>query len=79
MKPTLIAFRQCPNSWCRMPWLSLLTLTTLNPHTLLPAQNPARGIKFERLGLEQGLSRGIKTALTFYVKNTYISADLRRE
>jgi hypothetical protein len=35
--------------------LGLLALATLNPPAFLLAQNPARGIKFERLGLEQGL------------------------
>jgi hypothetical protein len=57
MQPTLIAFRQCPNSWRKMLWLSLLALAALNPPAFLLAPNPARGIKFERLGVEQGLSQ----------------------
>ncbi|MCI0698761.1 hypothetical protein L0337_43020 [candidate division KSB1 bacterium] len=72
MQPTLIAFRQCQNSWRKM-LLGLLTLATLNPPAFLLAQH--RPVKFERLGLEQGLSRGVKTALTFYEKIAYISAD----
>jgi len=56
MQPTLIAFRQCPNSWRKLPLLGLLTLATLSlPVTTLLAQN--RPVKFERLGLEQGLSQ----------------------
>jgi ligand-binding sensor domain-containing protein len=35
----------------------LLALAALNPPAFLLAQNHARGIKFERLGLEQGLSQ----------------------
>jgi len=57
MQPTLIAFRQCPNSWRKMLRLGLLALAALNPPAFLLAQNPARGIKFERIGLEQGLSQ----------------------
>jgi ligand-binding sensor domain-containing protein len=37
--------------------LGLLALAALNPPALLLAQNPARGIKFEHLGIEQGLSQ----------------------
>jgi ligand-binding sensor domain-containing protein len=37
--------------------LGLLALAALNPPAVLLAPNPARGIKFERLGLEQGLSQ----------------------
>jgi len=59
----------------KMLLLGLLTLTALNPPAFLLAQNPARGIKFERLGLEQGLSGEINIALTFYKKFAYISAD----
>ena len=65
--------------WRKLLFLCLFTLITLNPPAFLLAQNPARGIKFERIGMEQGLSQGVKTALTFYKKITYISADLRRE
>jgi hypothetical protein len=57
MQPTLIAFRQCPNSWRKMLRLGLLTLAALNPPAFLLAPNPARGIKFERLGMEQRLSQ----------------------
>jgi two-component system sensor histidine kinase ChiS len=55
MQLTLTAFRQCPNSWRKMLLPSLLALATLNPPAFLLAQN--RPIKFERLGLEQGLSQ----------------------
>jgi len=57
MQPTLIAFRQFRNSWRQMLRLGLLALAALNPPAFLLAQNPARGIKFERIGLEQGLSQ----------------------
>jgi hypothetical protein len=57
MQPTLIAFRQCPNLWRKLLRLGLLALAALNPPAVLLAQNPARGIKFERIGLEQGLSQ----------------------
>jgi hypothetical protein len=43
--------------WRKMLLLGLLALAALNPPAFLLAQNPARGIKFERLGLEQGLSQ----------------------
>jgi ligand-binding sensor domain-containing protein len=43
--------------WRKMLRLGLLALATLNPPAFLLAQNPARGIKFERLGMEQGLSQ----------------------
>jgi len=43
--------------WRKMMRLGLLALAALNPPAFLLAQNPARGIKFERLGLEQGLSQ----------------------
>jgi ligand-binding sensor domain-containing protein len=55
MQPTLIAFRQCPNSWRKCPLLGLLALVALNPPALLLAQD--RPAKFERLGLEQGVSQ----------------------
>lgn len=55
MKSILIAFRQCPNSWRKMLLFGLLTLATLNPPAFLLAQN--RPVKFERLGLKQGLSQ----------------------
>jgi len=42
-------------SWRKILWLGLLTLATLNPPAFLLAQN--RPVKFERLGLEQGLSQ----------------------
>jgi hypothetical protein len=57
MQPTLIAFRQWPNSWRKILRLGLFALAALNPPAFLLAQNPARGIKFERLGPEQGLSQ----------------------
>ncbi len=57
MQPTLIAFQQCPILWRQMLRLGLFMLSTLNPPAVLLAQNPARGIKFERIGLEQGLSQ----------------------
>jgi len=53
MKSILIAFRQWPNSWRKMLLLGLLTLAMLNPPAFLLAQN--RPVKFERLGMEQGL------------------------
>jgi len=56
MQPTLIAFRQWPNSWRKMLLLGLLMLAALNPPAFLLAQN--RPVKFERLGLEQGQSQG---------------------
>jgi hypothetical protein len=37
--------------------LGLLALAALNPPAFLLAQNPVRGIKVERIGLEQGLSQ----------------------
>jgi hypothetical protein len=43
--------------WRKILRLGLLALAALNPPAVLLAQNPARGIKFERLGLEQGLSQ----------------------
>ncbi len=43
--------------WRKLLRLGLIALAALNPPALLLAQNPARGIKFERLGLEQGLSQ----------------------
>jgi hypothetical protein len=43
--------------WRKMLLLNLLALAALNPPAFLLAQNPARGIKFEHLGLEQGLSQ----------------------
>jgi hypothetical protein len=55
MQPTLIAFRQWPNSWRKMLRLSLLALAALNPPAFLLAQN--RPVKFERIGMEQGLSQ----------------------
>ncbi|GEM_PF-2186626 len=57
MQPTLIAFRQCLQSWRQMLRLSLLALAALNPPAVLLAQNPAGGIKFEHLSLEQGFSQ----------------------
>jgi hypothetical protein len=41
-------------SWRQMLRLGLLALAALNPPAFLLAQNPARGVKFERIGLEQG-------------------------
>jgi len=55
MQHTLIAFRQCPNSWRKMLRLGLLALAALNPPAFLLAQN--RPVKFERISLEQGLSQ----------------------
>jgi hypothetical protein len=43
--------------WRKMLRLGLLALAALNPPAFLFAQNPARGIKFERIGMEQGLSQ----------------------
>jgi len=43
--------------WRKMTKLGLLTLAMLTPPAVLLAQNPARGIKFERLSREQGLSQ----------------------
>jgi hypothetical protein len=43
--------------WRQILRLGLLALAALNPPAFLLAQNPARGIKFERLGPEQGLSQ----------------------
>jgi hypothetical protein len=43
--------------WHKMLLLGLLALAALNPPAVLLAQNPARGIKFERLGTEQGFSQ----------------------
>jgi hypothetical protein len=43
--------------WRVILLLSLLALAALNLPAFLLAQNPARGIKFERLGMEQGLSQ----------------------
>ncbi len=57
MQPTLIAFRQCLQSWRKMLRLGLLALAALNPPAFLLAQNPAGGIKFERLSHDQGLSQ----------------------
>ena len=57
MQPTLVAFLQCPISWRQMLRLGLLALAALNPPAFLLAQNPARVIKFEHLGLEHGLSQ----------------------
>jgi hypothetical protein len=57
MQPTLIAFRQWPNSWRQILRLGLLALAALNPPAVLLAQNPARGIKFERIGMEKGFSQ----------------------
>ncbi|MDZ7359540.1 MAG: hypothetical protein ONB46_02275 [candidate division KSB1 bacterium] len=39
-------------AWLKL--MGLMLLLTLNPPAFLLAQNLARGIKFERLGLEQG-------------------------
>jgi len=51
-------FYRCGGTcWCAMLRLGLLALAALNSPAFLLAQNPARGIKFERLGLEQGLSQ----------------------
>ncbi len=55
MKSILIAFRQCQNFWRKMLLLGLLILATLNPPAFLLAQN--RPVKFERIGIEQGLSQ----------------------
>ncbi len=41
--------------WDKLLRLGLLALAAVNLPAFLLAQNPARGIKFERLGLEQGL------------------------
>lgn len=57
MEPILMACRQCQIFWRTILLLGLLTLFTINPPTTLLAQNHARGIKFERIGLEQGLSQ----------------------
>jgi hypothetical protein len=43
--------------WRKMLRLGLLTLATLNPPAFLLAQNPARGIKFERIGLNLEVSK----------------------
>jgi ligand-binding sensor domain-containing protein len=43
--------------WCALVMYSTLFLALLQPVQNLYAQNPARGIKFERLALEQGLSQ----------------------
>jgi len=43
--------------WRKMLRLGLLALATLTPPAFLLAQNHARGIKFERISLEQGLSQ----------------------
>jgi hypothetical protein len=43
--------------WHQMLLPGLLALAALNPPAVLLAQNPARGIKFERIGPEQGLSQ----------------------
>ncbi len=67
MKPTLIAFRQCPNSWRKMLLLGLLALATLNPPAFLLAQN--QPVKFERLSLEQGFGQKQVSGLDFHRKN----------
>jgi hypothetical protein len=50
-------YRHGGTCWRAMLRLGLLVLAALNPPAHLLAQNPARGIKFERIGLEQGLSQ----------------------
>jgi hypothetical protein len=40
--------------WRKLLRLGLLASAALNPPAFLFAQNPARGIKFERIGMERG-------------------------
>jgi hypothetical protein len=69
MKTTNIAFLHgFKVSWHKMLLRGLLALAALNPPAFLLAQNSARGIKFERLGLEQGLSQNKRVVLTFITK-----------
>jgi hypothetical protein len=52
--------------WRKMLRLGLLALAALNPPAFLLAQNPARGIKFERIGLEQGLAQSSVSCILQY-------------
>jgi hypothetical protein len=52
-----------------MLWLGLLALAALNPPALLLAQNPARGIKFERFSLKQGCAQKQMRGLDFHPQN----------
>ncbi|MGH7594952.1 MAG: two-component regulator propeller domain-containing protein, partial [bacterium] len=55
MEPILMPCRQSQSFWRKTLLLSLLTSFTTNLPTTLLAQN--RPVKFERIGLEQGLSQ----------------------
>ena len=58
MKSTLIAFRQCPNSWRKMLLLGLLALAALNPPAFLLAQRrPVKFAHLARAGAFANLSR----------------------
>ena len=55
--------------WRKMMRLGLLALAALNPPAFLLAQNPARGIKFERISLEQDFRQKQARSLDFHHEN----------